>query len=294
LPARGHIDVRFDWWRMGQFGYVCPVFGVFKSISRDAALLSEVGCWPRERVWAFAASVPFLGAVLVCAVLVCAAGCDSVEHAESHTAVGGLQVDERCTIRRPWLPDSVVDTTCVKALRKADGTTINPRINVATLDPTGKQVAATADRRAWVYDARTGAPLGEQALPCNWSYPSWSPDGTAFVLWDGALGFYVTEVPLRGDPLLVEARSIAVGYQWSPSGQRLAYVMTTDERSGHARAELWVWERASRTKRLSVTRTFVSWSASTAWAGWVGEDVHLCSDYFSDPDPACSTATRPK
>lgn len=71
-------------------------------------------------------------------------------------------------------------------------------------------------------------------------------------------------------------------------------LLTTDNRAGHARAELWVWDRASKTKGLSVTRTFVSWSALTAWAGWVEEEPHLCSDYFSDPGQACASATRPK
>ena len=158
-----------------------------------------------------------------CCALLSASGCDKVEQTENRTAVGGLQVEERCTIRRPWLPDSPVDTKCAKNLRKADGTMLNQGISVATLDPTGSRVAATGSDRAWLYDAKTGAPLGERALPFDWTYPHWSPDVTAFVPWGGAFsnGLYVAEVPFRGDLIVVDTGPVAGGYGWSPSGQRL-------------------------------------------------------------------------
>jgi hypothetical protein len=264
-----------------------------------AAIVKAFVCSLRARLGRGAVAAVLRDALLpsvLVSVVLSVSGCDKVERTETRTAVGGLQFEERCTIRRPWLPDSPVDMKCAGALRKVDGTMLRQGIRVATLDPTGGIVAATGSRRVWGHDARTGAALGEQVLPFDWAYPHWSPDGTAFVPWGGGLsnGLYVAEVPLRGDLVVVDAGPVLSGYDWSPSGQRLAYLVNADSVAGHARIGLWVWERGSQRKVLAATRTFVSSTEMTAWAGWVNEEPHLCSDYFSEPDPACSTASRPK
>jgi hypothetical protein len=226
--------------------------------------------------------------------------CDKVEHSKKEAAVGSLTTDEECTIRRPWLPDTPVDSRCVTSLRGPDGGTLQRSIYVAIPDPGGRVVAATADGRprghVWLYDAKTASSLGDQNLPCASSYPTWSPDGTAFATscWPDGRGLWVTAVPLAGDSVMVDKSYVASGDAWSPSGRKLAYVLGASNRAGHGHAELWVWDRASATKSKVVEREFVSWDESTAWPGWIGEEPHLCGKYFVHPDPDCARATRPK
>jgi hypothetical protein len=233
---------------------------------------------------------------LIAVLAALALGCDHVEHYTSSTPVGALSVDEACTVRRPWMPDTPTDTKCTKTLRAADGRTIASAIDVATLDPSGREVAATAGRRMSLYDAHSGALLGSRGSPFEWTYPEWSPDGTAFVASGGGLdcGLYVADVPFRSDLIQVDAHYAGSEFDWSPSGRNLGFVVSTPSPGGRGKAELWVWERATGAKSKVAERTFISWAAFTSWPGWIGEEAHLCGDYFSDPDPDCSRATHPK
>jgi hypothetical protein len=232
----------------------------------------------------------------LCAALVVllAVGCDEVRQWKTTEAVGSLTVENACTSRRPWLPDSGEDIKCIKTLHAADGRLLDSQIEVATLDPTGRMVAASSAYRVSLYDATSGERLGTRDLPFTWSYPSWSPDATAFVPWGGGFsrGFFVADVPFQPELTLVDADYGSSEYAWSPSGKRLGYVVSTENPGGHGKAELWVWDRATHAKTKVGERTFVSWATFTARPGWISEEAHLCSEYFTDPDPACSQATR--
>src|SRR5437762_3470351 len=76
------------------------------------------------------------------ALIVACAGCpqDRVEHSEQREDVGPFALVTRCTVRRPWVPDSVVDTKCQTTLLDGKGILLQPAVYVAVQDPTGRFV----------------------------------------------------------------------------------------------------------------------------------------------------------
>jgi hypothetical protein len=239
-----------------------------------------------------------LGAILAVVLCISSASCAKVEQYETRKNVGSLLVVTRCTVRTPWLPDSVIDSKCTTALTNGEARVLQPSISSAAEDPQGRVVAATtaSGPRVWFYDAKSGALIKEKDLPTGSSYPTWSPDGTAIATHAGILsyGLYVTDVADGIASVLVDTAYGGSGFAWSPSGTEIAYVLSASNPSGRGKAELWVWQRASKTKRLVSVKEFTSWSEMTVWPGWIGEEPHLCSDYFVTPDPDCARVTRPK
>jgi hypothetical protein len=221
-------------------------------------------------------------------------GCDKVEHSEERNAVGSLVLRKACTIRSPRLGmHASQDIHCATDLLGVDGHSIlQGSLYTATVDPQARYVVATSaiGRHAWLYDAKTGVLLGEQDLAHASAYPKWSPDGTIITAHGlFSRGLYITSVPFEGKSVKVDDRYESSGIAWSPDSRKLAYILGASNPGGHGSAELWVWERMSGLTSFVVKRSFVSWTESTSWAVWIGNEPHLCSNYFIEPDADCAT-----
>jgi hypothetical protein len=225
-------------------------------------------------------------------------GCVEREtHSEERKTLGALVFLEATTNQELAGPEARYITTVERTLLGPDGRVLRSGLYHAAVDPQKSRVVATGEHeaRAWLYDATTGAPLGERALPGGTAFAEWSPDGTALgvsLLLDPA--YYVIDVPFTADTRLVEPERRCAEYRWSPSGTSVAYECSTGgnkTRTGLASAELRVWDRASGTRSVADTRSFIGPVELFAYPVWVGAGAHLCSKYFVDRDPACPETT---